>query len=414
MASGLIGSEILKIAGEIRAKVARGERVYNLTVGDFRPDLFPIPEILRDATIEGLRAGETNYPPSDGMPQLRAAVSEFYAERLGLEYPVSSIVVAGGVRPAIYAAYRTLLDPGDTLLYPVPSWNNNHYAWLVGARGEAVAAGPESRFLPTAADLARHLPGARVLLLNTPLNPAGTLYEEEDLEAIVRLILDENAARARRGDPPLMLLYDQVYWMLTFRGARHVTPVAIDPRMREFTLFVDGVSKAFAATGLRVGWCVGPEAIIAPFSALLGHVGAWAPRAEQLAVARLLRDSAAIDAYHRALLGGIEARLARLHEGLSQMRSEGYPVESIAPQAAIYLSARFALVDRKIGSRRLQTNEEIRSFLLEEAAVAAVPFQAFGLAEDTGWFRLSVGALPLEEIDSLFVALRRALAPVRE
>ncbi len=412
MAAGLVGSEILKIAGEIRAKVARGEKVYNLTVGDFRPDLFPIPDALRDGVIDALRAGETNYPPSDGLPQLRSAVAEFYAERLGLEYPVECVVVAGGVRPAIYAAYRTLLDPGDTLLYPVPSWNNNHYAWLVGARPEAVAAGPESDFLPTAEDLAPRLAGARVLLLNTPLNPAGTLYDERELERIVRLILDENGARSVRGEPPLMLLYDQVYWMLTLGSARHATPVAIDARMRDYTVFVDGVSKAFAATGLRVGWCVGPESMIAPFSALLGHIGAWAPRAEQVAVARLLRDGGAIDAFRRTMLAGIESRLARLHEGLARMRADGYPVESIGPRAAIYMSARFDLIGKRARGTRLSTNEAIRSFLLEEAAVAVVPFQAFGLDDETGWFRLSVGALPLEQIDGLFVALRRALDTV--
>jgi aspartate aminotransferase len=409
MAAGLIGSEILKIAGEIRAKVARGDTVYNLTVGDFRPDLFPIPETLHDGIVEALRAGETNYPPSDGLPQLRTAVAEFYAERLGLEYPASSVVVAGGVRPAIYAAYRTMLDPGDTLLYHVPSWNNNHYAWLVGARPEPVAAGPESNFLPTASELAPRLARARVLLLNTPLNPAGTVYSEAELERIVRLILDENRAREARGEPPLMLLYDQVYWMLTFGSVRHATPVAIDARMREFTVFVDGISKAFAATGLRVGWCVGPESVVGPFSALLGHVGAWAPRAEQVATARLLRDGRSIDAYHRSMLEGVGARLARLHEGLARMRADGYPVESIAPQAAIYLSARFDLIGKRARGARLATNEAIRSFLLEEAAVAVVPFQAFGLEEESGWFRLSVGALPLEAIDGLFAALRRAL-----
>jgi aspartate aminotransferase len=413
MSAGLIGSEILKIAGEIRAKVARGDRVFNLTVGDFRPDIFPIPETLREGVIAALRAGETNYPPSDGMPQLRAAVADFYRRRLALDYPVSSIVVAGGVRPAIYATYRTLLDPGDALLYPVPSWNNNHYAWLVGARGLAVAAGAGSRFLPTAEELAPHIRGARVVLLNSPLNPAGTLYAEDELEAIVRLVLDENAARARRGDSPLMVLYDQVYWMLAFGGARHVTPVGIDARMREYTVFVDGISKAFAATGLRVGWCLGPESVIGPLSALLGHIGAWAPRAEQLAAAKLLADDAAIDDYHGAMLAQVETRLAHLHDGLSRMRADGFPVESIAPQAAIYLSARFDLIGRKLGGRRLTTNEEIRAFLLEEAAIAAVPFQAFGLEEETGWFRLSVGALPLEEVDGMFLALRKALAPAR-
>jgi len=413
MANGLIGSEILKIAGEIRAKIARGERVINLTVGDFRPDLFPIPDSLREGIIAALERGETNYPPSDGILDLRKAVTEFYAEALGLEYPVASVVIAGGVRPAIYAAYRTLLSPGETLLYPVPSWNNNHYAWLVGAVRDEVIARAESRFLPTADDLRPRIGAARVLLLNTPLNPAGTAYDEHELERIVALVLDENARRENRGDAPVVLLYDQVYWMLTFGGVRHVTPVAIDPRMREYTLFVDGISKAFCATGVRVGWCVGPEHTIEPLSALLGHIGAWAPRAEQVATAQLLRDGAAMRAFHGVMKAGVETRLRALHDGFTAMRADGYPVECIAPEGAIYLSARINLIGKRAGGKLLSTNEEIRGFLLERAAVAVVPFQAFGLREESGWFRLSVGALPMGDIPGLFPALRAALDEVR-
>ena len=326
MAQGLTGSEILKIAGEIRAKAARGEKVYNLTVGDFRSDQFPIPGALHAAISEAYQGGETNYPPSDGIVDLRQAVAAFYAERLGLEYPTSAVVITGGVRPAIYGTYRTLLDPGEALLYPVPSWNNNHYAWLVGAKGLEVAGRRESDFLPTAEDLKPFLPEARVLILNSPLNPSGTAYTEAELERVVAAILDENGRRAAAGRRPLMLLYDQVYWMLTFGKVAHVNPVTIDARMRDFTFFADGVSKAFAATGLRVGWCIGPEGYMKPLSDILGHVGAWAPRPEQVATARFLRDSAAVDAFNGTMKAGLEKRLTALHAGFEKMRHDGYPV----------------------------------------------------------------------------------------
>lgn len=409
MAHGLIGSEILKIAAEIRAKVAKGEKVFNLTVGDFRPDQFAIPDVLKSAIAEGYAAGETNYPPSDGILELRQAISQFYAERLGLDYQIPEIVVTGGVRPSIYGAYRVLLDPGETLLYPLPSWNNNHYAWLVGARPLEVTARPETNFLPTAEDLKPFLKDTRVLLLNSPLNPAGTVYSESGLERVVAAILDENTKRESAGRRPLMLVYDQVYWMLTFGSARHVTPVDIDVRMREYTLFTDGISKAFAATGLRVGWCIGPERYMKPFSDFIGHVGAWAPRPEQVGTAKLLRDPTAIDSYHRVMKAGVEARLVALHEGFEAMKRDGYPVKSIAPQGAIYLSAQIDLVGRTVAGRKLDTNEEIRRFLLEEASLAVVPFQAFGLREETGWFRLSVGAIALADVGKLFPALRKAL-----
>lgn len=413
MAAGLVGSEILKIAGQIRARLAQGEKVINLTVGDFNSAQFPIPASLRQRIFESYEAGETNYPPSDGMPDLRAAVSEFYRDRLGLDYAPASVVTCGGVRPAIYATYRLFIDPGDMLLYPVPSWNNNHYAWLTAARGQAVAASPESLFLPTAADLAPYLPEARVFILNSPLNPAGTTYSETELEKIVRLVLDENAGRARRGRKPVMLLYDQVYWMLTFGSARHLTPVGIDPRMREFTIFADGMSKSFASTGLRVGWVVGPEGYMKPMSDILGHVGAWAPRPEQVACARFLRDPAAMDAYEATFKAGLKSRLDALHAGFQELKAAGYAVDSIAPMGAIYLSARLNLIGRTAGDLRLDSNEAIRRFILEEAGIAIIPFQAFGLKEETGWFRLSVGALSTDELPGLFPALRKALDRVR-
>ncbi|MFN2549836.1 MAG: aminotransferase class I/II-fold pyridoxal phosphate-dependent enzyme, partial [Myxococcales bacterium] len=157
MARGLIGSEILKIAGEIRAAQMAGRKIANFTVGDFSSKEFPIPDRLREGILKALAAGETNYPPSDGVLRLREAVREFWRDRMQLEVPLESIVVAGGSRPVIYAAYRAVIEPGDVVIYPVPSWNNNHYCHLVGARGIAIETRPEDGFLPTAASLQPHL-----------------------------------------------------------------------------------------------------------------------------------------------------------------------------------------------------------------------------------------------------------------
>lgn len=412
MAHGLVGSEILKIAAEIRAKVAGGAPIINLTVGDYRPDLFPIPGELKAAVLEAYDRAETNYPPSDGVPELRRAVQRFYRERLNLDYPIESIVIASGVRPAIYCTFRTFVDPDDAVIYPVPSWNNNHYIWLSGGRGIPVMAGPEANFLPTADQLRPHLAGARLMVLCSPLNPAGTAYDRPALAAIVELLLEENARRDDAGIAPLILMYDQVYWMLTFGGKAHVTPVEIDGRMREYTVFTDGISKGLAATGLRVGWAVGPPAYMKPFSDILGHVGAWAPRPEQVATARFLSETAAIDRFVAELRDGVETRLTALHTGFEAMRADGYPVFSIPPAGAIYLSTRLDLIGRTVQGRRLDTNEEIRRFLLEAAGLAVVPFQAFGLREESGWFRLSVGALPLADVPRVFPALRQALNQV--
>jgi len=410
MAKGLIGSEILRIASEIRAAVTAGQKIANFTVGDFSPREFPIPDRLRDGILRALAAGETNYPPSDGVLRLREAVREFWRDRLQIEAPLQSIVIAGGSRPVIYATYRALVEPGDAVVYPVPSWNNNHYCHLVGAKGIALETDPEHGFLPTASSLKPLLKSARLIALNTPLNPAGTVLSPDEVRRISEAVVEENRRRDRSGGKPLYVLYDQVYWMLTFGSARHEIPTRAVPEVARYMVFVDGISKSFAATGVRVGWCIGPTAVVAAIRDILGHVGAWAPRAEQVATAELLRDPAAMDAYVRQHVGRLQERLDRLHEGFSRMAQAGLPVRDIPPQGAIYLSVKFDL----IGKRGFRTNDEVRRYLLDEAGFAAVPFQAFGLSGENGWFRLSVGAVSVRDIDEALprveTALRKAIA----
>jgi aspartate aminotransferase len=410
MAAGLVGSEILKIAAEIRERIRAGDAVCNLTVGDFSSKQFPIPAVLADGVRRALERGETNYPPSDGVLELRQAVMRFYARALGLQYGVDSVLIAGGARPAIYAIYRAVIDPGDVVIYPTPSWNNNHYCHMVGAEGIPVRTTPELRFMPTREALLADLGRARLVCLNTPLNPTGTAISPEALAGISEAIVEENRARVRRGERPVYLMFDHVYWMLRVGGVEHCTPPGLVPEMKDYTLFVDGISKAFAATGLRVGWAVGPADVVARMSAILGHVGAWAPRAEQVATVELLDDAAGIEAYHARFLRAVQSRLDLLHAGLQEMRSAGLPVESIAPMGAIYLTARFAPFGRRTPDGiELRTNDDVRRYLLEAAKFAAVPFQAFGVQAEDGWFRLSVGAVSEDEIRAALPRVRAAL-----
>lgn len=410
MAAALVGSEILEIAAQIRALVREKRAICNLTVGDFDPGQFPSPAGLRGRIVEALERGETNYPPSEGLPELRQAVQRHFARELGLDVPLESVLIAGGARPLLYGAYRTLVDPGERVVYPVPSWNNNHYAHLAGAVGVPVACDARARFLPTETALRAELPRARLLCLNSPLNPAGTGFEPAALRAIARLVLAENEGRERRGERPLTLLYDQVYWRLAFAGHEHATPTGLEPALAPYVLYVDGISKAFAATGLRVGWAVGPPDVIERMSAVLGHVGAWAPRPEQAATARWLDDAAGIERFQREFQAGLRARLDVLHAGLQALRSRGLPVDSLEPQGALYLTARIHPFGRRTPSgATLATSEEIRRYLLEEAALGIVPFRAFGVTSDEGWFRLSIGAVSVAEIEAALPRLAAAL-----
>lgn len=414
MAAGLVGSEILKIAADVRALKREGRAICDLTVGDFDPKQFPIPRALANGVRDALERGETNYPPSNGVLELREATRRFWARELGLDYPLDSFLIAGGARPVIYALYRTLVDAGDAVVYPIPSWNNNHYVHLCGARGVPVVCRPESRFLPTRADFAPHLERARLLCLNSPLNPAGTALERDALHELCRAILDENRRRAGGGERPLYLMYDQVYWMLCVGGTRHVTPPELEPEMARYTVFVDGISKSFAATGLRVGWAVGPTDVVERMSAVLGHVGAWAPRAEQVASIALLDDVEGTRSFLAEFKRGVVARLERLHAGFRRLASQGHPVESLQPMGAIYLTVRLAPFGRATAQgRRLATSDDVRRWLLDSAGVAIVPFSAFGATQDEGWFRLSVGAVSLEAIDAALPRIEAAFASLR-
>jgi len=410
LANDIHGSAILQIAADVRALKSQGAEIVDLTVGDFSSKQFRIPRELEDGIVDALRAGESTYPPSNGLESLRLAVAEFYSRRLGLQFQLPSILIAAGARPAIYATYRALVDPGDRVVFAVPSWNNDSYCDLVGAKPVIVECDASTGFLPTANVLRPIIRDARLLALNSPLNPTGTVFDAEQLAAICDVVLEENARR-RAGERPLYVMYDQVYWMITAGGVTHVDPVTLRPAIAPYVIFVDAISKAFAATGLRVGWAAGPADVIKPMADILTHVGAWAPRAEQVATARLLSDHASVDRYVNKMRHEAAARLDAVHDGLTAMQQDGFPVECIRPQGAIYVSGRFALHGMRTPSGELlETDEDVRRYILRAANLAAVPFGAFGVQHDRGgWFRLSIGVVSVAQIEAVFPPLRRAL-----
>ena len=401
---------MLRIAGEVRATIATGREVLNLTVGDFDPREFPMPASFREGVKAALDAGHTNYPPSNGVPELRRAVVEFMRRELELDYPLDSVVVAGGARPLIYATYRALVDPGDAVVYPVPSWNNNHYTYLTGARGVPLPVRREHAFHPTPEQVAAVLPGARLLAISSPLNPTGTNMSPDALTAISRMVVDENARRAQAGQRPVFLMFDQVYWATSFESGLPLTPPALVPEVAPWTILIDAISKSLASTGLRVGWALAHPTVTARMSDFLGHVGAWAPKAEQIATAAFISDAAAFAEFRGQMAERLGVRLRALHAGLSRLAARGVSIEVVEPHGTLYLSARFP-IHTTIAGRTLGTNDDVRRLLLEEAGFAVVPFQAFGVEGEDGWCRLSVGAAPLagiaagiERLEKLFTA----------
>ncbi len=413
LAETLIGSEIVKLGNAISERIRHGEKIYNFTIGDFDPSIFPIPKQLEDEIIDAYKNHYTNYPPADGIVELRNAVSSFIKQGEGIDYANNEILIAAGGRPLILTTFKTIVDRGDKVIYAVPSWNNNHYVHMTEGVHCMIEAMPENNFMPLASDIAPHISGATLLCLCSPQNPTGTTLQKEELEKICDLVLEENKKRGD-GEKKCYVMYDQMYWTLTFGDIHHYNPVSLRPEMKHYTIFVDGISKVFAATGVRVGWAMGPAFIIAKMKAILSHIGAWAPMAEQKATAKFLMQKENVDAYLQHFKAEIEERLNRIYDGFIKLKNEGFDVDAISPQAAIYLTVRLNLAGKTTAEGEiLETQADVTEYLLSEAKIALVPFYAFGAAKDSPWYRLSVGTCKKEEIDEMLMMLKKALSKLQ-
>ena len=188
---------------------------------------------------------------------LRESVAKFIKEREGLDFKTNEILIAAGGRPLIYALYRALVDKGDKVIYSVPSWNNNHYVHFIEGQHEVIETTAENNFMPSAEDIKPHIQDAVLIALCSPLNPTGTVFKKEELEKICDMVLEENKRRADE-EKKLYVMYDQMYWTLTYGDTVHYNPVSLRPEMKDYTIFIDGISKALQL----------PECVLA---------GLWAP-----------------------------------------------------------------------------------------------------------------------------------------
>ncbi|KFF01088.1 aminotransferase [Chryseobacterium formosense] len=408
LAANLIGSEIVKIGNEVNDLKAKGAEIANLTIGDLNSNLYPIPAELKEEIQKAYQNNLTNYPPANGLLSLRNEVSKDLKSRWNLDYSANDILITAGSRPLIYAVYKTIVDEGDKVIYPTPSWNNNHYAYLTSADAIEVKTTPENNFLPTAAELKPHLNGAVLLALCSPLNPTGTMFTEDQLREICEMILEENSKRGA-DEKPLYLMYDQIYSNLTF-GAKHVDPVSLFPEMREFTIYIEGISKCLAATGVRVGWGFGPSQVIDKMKALLTHVGAWAPKPEQEATAKYFQNADNVNSFINDFKGKLEESLKVLHNGIQDLKTKGLAVESIEPMGALYLTIKLDYIGKtKPDGAVIENSSDLVFYLINEAGVALVPFSAFGEEKSEPWFRASVGGLAIDEIEVMMPKLENAL-----
>jgi aspartate aminotransferase len=267
--------------------------------------------------------------------------------------------------------------------------------------------------MPKADDIRPHLKGATLLALCSPLNPTGTMFAKKDLEEICELVIEENKNRAA-DEKPLYIMYDQIYSLLTFGDQIHYDPVSLKPELKDYVIYIDGISKCLAATGVRVGWAFGPEHVIDKMKTIVGHVGAWAPKPEQLATAKFLTQQLELNTYLTTFKAKVQKSLDALYQGIIQLKADGFAVDAINPMGAIYLTVKVDYIGKTTTDGDILKNSaDVNFYLIKEAKMGIVPFSAFGTNNSVNWFRASVGGCSLEDIQQMIPRMRLALSKLK-
>lgn len=372
-AQRLSPSATMAIDATAKKMLRAGVDVVGLGVGE--PD-FDTPEHVKEAARQALAAGFTKYTPASGIPELREAICTKLAKENHVTYDPSQTIVTAGAKFALYLAFQVLLDPGDEVIIPAPYWVSYMEQVRLAEGAPIVVHTTEADgFRLTPAALLRSLtPKTRAIVLNSPCNPTGAVYDRESLAAI--------AAVAEARD--LVLISDEIYEPFVYGGRRHVSVASLGDTIRARTLLVHGLSKSHAMTGWRVGYAVGPRALIDAMIGLQSHsISNATSIAQKAAVAALTGPQEPVERMVREFAARREYVVRRLQELPG--------VTCTVPEGAFYAFPRVDAVfgQRWRGDRSVTDSTALAEQLLEEAHVALVPGQAFG-AE--GYLRLSYAA----------------------
>jgi aspartate aminotransferase len=394
--TNIVGSEIIKISQQIK-ELSKTKKVQNLTIGDFDSNINPIPEKLKDLIIESYHENLTNYPLSPGQLNLRQSVSEYLKKRQGIDYNENEILIGAGVRPLIYTIYKSIVEFGDIVLYPVPSWNNNHYSFLHSVNTIPIECKPENSFFPTVQDIEENVKSLNMVCICSPQNPTGRVINPETLKGICEVIVNENK---RRGDKerPCYLFFDQIYSDITVDGL-FVHPLTLCPEIREYLICVDGISKSLCATGIRVGWLFGPKDIVSKMTEVFSHIGAWAPKPEQNAVAKYLNDYDEMVGFVKTKTKQYSDITNKICDKIEELKSKGFRIDCQRPEGGIYISIYFG------ESILFPSMETYTKFLIDKCSIGVVPFEYFGSKENRGWFRMSIGGVDPNNVEDILKSL---------
>lgn len=360
-------SMTLEISAKAKQMKAEGISVVGFTAGE--PD-FITPEFIRSSAKEALDKGFTKYTPSSGMPELKKAICEKFKKDNNIEYTPKNIIVSSGAKASLYHAIFAIVDEGDEVIIPCPCWlTYNEQVKLCGGKSVFLQTDKKTNYKITAKSLEDAITSkTKCLILNSPSNPSGVVYSEEELKAIAEVIVNHD----------IYVISDEIYEKLVYDGAKHVSIASLGEEIKKRTIVINGVSKAYAMTGWRIGYLACDEEIASVINNVQSHTTSNANSIAQYASVTALREG---DEFINEMTGIFADRKKFITEQL-----DNFGIEYINPQGAFYV---FVNIEKYLGKHyngvKILTSVEFAKQLLN-AGVAVIPGLPF---ENDNFVRLS-------------------------
>ena len=364
-------SATIAVSQKARELKAKGKDVIGLGAGE--PD-FDTPDNIKQAAIDAINRGETKYTPVAGIPELRQAIVAKFKRENGLDYKPEQVIVGTGGKQILFNAFMATLNPGDEVIVPAPYWVS--YPEMVAINGGTpvfVNTRQEDNFKLTAADLEKAItPKTKWLIFNSPSNPTGSAYTEAELKSLTEVLVRH---------PQVWILTDDMYEHLVYGDFVFTTPAQVEPSLYDRTLTMNGVSKAYAMTGWRIGYAAGPLQLIKAMDMVQGQQTSGACSIAQWAAVEALNGTQDFIPKNKEIF---QARRDLVVSMLNQAKGINCPT----PEGAFYVYPSCAgLIGKKTEAGKvIETDEDFVSELLEAEGVAVVHGSAFGLGPN---FRIS-------------------------
>lgn len=384
-ATGVLPSATLEITAKAKRLKKEGKKIIAFTAGE--PD-FNTPDFIVNSAITALKEGFTKYTPSAGIPELRAAIAEKFRNENGIECDAENIVVSDGAKSSLYHAMLAVIDDGDEVIVPSPYWvTYTEQIKLCGGVPVLVPTKKEDGYKMTAADFENTITGkTRALLINSPCNPTGAVYEKRELTALAEIC-------EKHG---LEIISDEIYENLVFGGKKHYSFAALSDYAREHTITVNGVSKSYSMTGWRIGYVCAPIETAKAMSALQGHTTSNACTFAQYASVTAIKEGG-------GFINEMRCEFDRRREVLIEALKSVHGITFAVPDGAFYVFADVsALYGKKFKGEVIDGSQKFAAKLLD-FGVAVIPGAAFG---DDNSIRLSY-TLPADEIVKGIAEIKR-------